>query len=120
TPAALDDFNDDGLTDIASVAYNAYSNDGAVFLGRGDGTFSEPLGFTGAAAEGAFAVASADFNGDGRRDVAVADLGGYFYPNDGALSISLGRGDGTFAPASYFSSYGVVVNPAHLVVADFN
>jgi hypothetical protein len=127
TSVALDDFNDDGITDIASVAYNpVYDfnngtyNDGSVFLGRGDGTFSAPSAFTGTNGGGAFAVASGDFNGDGRRDVAVADIGGAPYqPDPGALSVSLGRGDGTFDPPTFFP-FGTAVNPAALLVADFN
>src|SRR5262249_1201027 len=87
TSAVLDDFNGDGINDIATVAFNAYPNDGSVFLGHGDGTFSDPIPFTGAAYTGAFAIASGDFNGDGRRDVAVADIGDIHFPSAGALSV---------------------------------
>jgi VCBS repeat protein/HYR domain-containing protein/thrombospondin type 3 repeat protein len=118
TAAALDDFNDDGITDIAASLYNPFSGNGTVLLGRGDGTFSEPLQFTGAVDRGAFAITTADFNEDGRRDVAVADIGGIYY-SSGDLSISLGRGDGTFFPATFLPR-GIVANPTSLAVGDFN
>jgi len=56
----------------------------------------------------ALAVASGDFNGDGRLDLAVLDSGG--------LSILLGNGDGTFRTSVTYAT-----NLAYsLAVADFN
>jgi FG-GAP repeat len=46
---------------------------------------------TGAAPQ---AVSVADFNGDGKLDLAIANY------QDGSLIILLGKGDGTFMPAS--------------------
>jgi len=56
------------------------------------------------------AVAVGDFNGDGKPDLAVSDLG-----ND--VSILLGKGDGTFEPAVY---YGAGSGPETVAVGDFN
>src|SRR5713101_2109196 len=57
------------------------------------------------------AVITADFNGDGRLDLAVANAGS----ND--VSILLGNGDGTFQAAQNYASGGT---PVSLAVGDFN
>lgn len=60
-------------------------NDGTVtlLLGNGDGTFTQPLGSPFAVGKGPFSLAAADFNGDGKLDIAVANL------KDGTISILL-------------------------------
>src|SRR5258705_9975125 len=90
---AIADFNGDGKLDIAvtvslpQVGQRAV----AVLLGNGDGTFQAPVNYdVGSGAE--FATA-ADFNADGKLDIAVADS------NANAISILLGKGDGAFQPA---------------------
>ncbi len=121
TAAALDDFNNDGVTDIASASfyYSSYPpGNGSIFLGRGDGTFSAPLPFVGAGFGTTSAIVTADFNRDGERDISTADFGdSYGYGQ--SVSISLGRGDGTFLPAA-FLPYGIAARPAGLAVGDFN
>lgn len=57
------------------------------------------------------AAALADFNGDGRLDIVVANTGS----ND--VSVLLGRGDGTFEAAANFD---VGLIPTLVVVGDFN
>src|SRR5215813_5333973 len=57
------------------------------------------------------ALISGDFNGDGLLDLAVANQ------NSGNISILLGKGDGTFAPAQTIS---VGTGPSALVAGDFN
>jgi len=56
-------------------------------IGNGDGSFKPAVNYTVPAAT---AVAVADFNGDGRRDLAATN--GY----SGNVSILLGNGEGTF------------------------
>jgi hypothetical protein len=71
--AAAADLNGDGRLDLV-VRNNSNGSDMvAVFLGKGDGTFQNPIFFgTGSEPE---QVTVGDFNGDGRLDLAVADLG---------------------------------------------
>ena len=70
---ALADFNADGIEDLAV----ANVNDGTVTMlfGKGDGTF--PTTKTAVIGGGTqpYSIAAADFNGDGRQDVAVAATG---------------------------------------------
>ncbi len=126
TAAALDDFNDDGITDIAAVAYypayNQVPVDGSVLLGHGDGTFQEAPGFAGARYGGAYGVSSGDFNSDGKRDLSVADLGStypYSSGDYGALAVVAGQGDGTFGPPTYSGLY-INRNPAYVAVGDYD
>jgi hypothetical protein len=75
------DFNNDGKLDLAVVN----NGDGTVtlLLGNGDGTFTQASGSPYAVGLGAFQIAAADFNGDGKLDLAVAN------GMDGTISILL-------------------------------
>jgi hypothetical protein len=73
---AVGDFNGDGLPDVA-VANLGDCSEGScvgssvsVLLGTGDGSFQPPINFD--AGGGPRSVATADFNGDGLPDLAVA------------------------------------------------
>jgi hypothetical protein len=88
---AVGDFNRDGKLDL--VVVNSLDNTATILLGKGDGTFDSltnvpltnaPVG------RNPSEVVVGDFNGDGKPDIAVAN---------GLVSILLGKGDGTFAPA---------------------
>src|SRR5882724_11933208 len=57
------------------------------------------------------AVVIADFNGDGKADLAVANFG------SNNVSILLGNGSGTFGAASGFATGN---NPVYVAVGDFN
>jgi hypothetical protein len=54
-----------------------------LLLGNGDGTFTQPSGSPYVVGKGPFSLAAADFNGDGKLDVAVGNL------MDGTVSILL-------------------------------
>ena len=102
---AIGDFNGDGIPDIAASGEDPAGNgaDYSILLGNGDGTFQRAHTYSGG---GAYGIAVADLNRDGKLDLVM----------DGVL-VALGNGDGTFQkPILYagpVSSYG-------LAVGDFN
>ena len=91
------DLNGDHRLDIVVVHVGTTdlgfgSDDLVVLLGNGDGTFTVSLVPTGVNAQ---ALVVADFDRDGKPDLATADDGDH-------VSVFRGRGDGTFrAPRSY-------------------
>jgi hypothetical protein len=99
---AVGDFNGDGIPDLAVANAGDHPANGTVtiLLGRGDGTFQS--GQIYAAGEFPTSLAVGDFNGDGVPDLAVADRGDY--PNNGTVSVLLGRGDGTFQTGQAFTA----------------
>jgi hypothetical protein len=62
-------------------------------------------------------VAVGDFNGDGTADIAVCNFGDPTAGDDGNVSLLLGKGDGTFQPATNFTA---VKNCTALVTGDFD
>lgn len=95
---ATADFNHDGKVDVAAAIL--YGGMMRVFLGNGDGSFQAPLDIS--LGPGGFETRSvnvADFDGDGRVDLAVAH-GGY-----SSVDVLLANGDGTFkAPVTYYTA----------------
>ena len=111
---AVADFNKDGNLDLAVV--NGGQDDSVSFLeGNGDGTFTpfpgSPLPFP--AGAGAGAIVAADFNRDGKVDLAVANF------NVNNVYILLGNGDGTFTLAAQ-PPVTVGPNPFAMVALDYN
>jgi hypothetical protein len=116
TSVIAGDFNGDGNMDLAIGTNGLVGGNHASFLtvmlGNGNGTFTTvpsmpPLGSN----PGAILVA--DFNGDGKLDVATANY------NGNNVDVLLGNGDGTFTAASG-SPITVGLNPYALVAGDFN
>ena len=107
---AIGDFNGDGMQDLA--VSNLNSNNVTVLLGNGAGGFSAASGSPITVGTSPQAVAIADFNGDGKLDLAVANY-------SGSVSILIGNGSGGFTAASGspFTSGGMT---ASVVVGDFN
>lgn len=112
--AVVGDFNGDGKLDaaVASGGTTKYPGSGvAVSLGNGDGTFTQASGSPISLGQNLSAIVTADFNGDGKLDLAVTDSAG------NAAIILLGNGDGTFgAPTTIPVGNG----PDAIVAADFN
>jgi hypothetical protein len=85
------DFNGDGNRDLI-VGTTSGNSTVQIFLGNGDGTFEAPatLNF---GSERPVAFQVADFNGDGKLDLAIATVDSVA----ASVNIFLGKGDGTFA-----------------------
>jgi hypothetical protein len=105
----VSDINNDGKLDL--IAALRFSNQVSVVLGNGAGAFGPPTFFN--VGSGPIALAVADFNGDGKKDLAVGNLDS----NSNSVSILLGDGNGGFGAATAFSSR---TQPISLAVADFN
>ena len=92
---ASGDFNGDGDLDLAVANYNSSSI--SVLLGRGNGTFTAKI--DSAVNFSPQRVAVGDFNGDGKADLVVANqiYNATTRIYDAAISILLGKGNGTFA-----------------------
>jgi hypothetical protein len=112
--AAVGDFNGDGKLDVAIAGGGTakYPDSGvAVSLGNGGGVFTQANGSPIPLGQSLSSMVAADFNGDGKLDLAVADGGA------SSVFILLGNGDGTFqAPITV----PVGNSPAAIVVGDFN
>ncbi|HXM19972.1 MAG TPA: VCBS repeat-containing protein [Terriglobales bacterium] len=96
---AIGDFNGDQKEDLAVVSSGGTGSGSlCMYLGQGDGTFHLSACYT--AGIEPILVATADFNGDGNLDVAVADKAGY--KNAGSVTVFFGTGKGTLKnPATY-------------------
>jgi hypothetical protein len=111
---ATGDFDQDGVTDLAVC--NTGGNSVGVYLGNGtpgapDGTFA--AGILVPAGNGPNAVQVADWDHDGRPDLAVASNN-----TNHSTSILLNQGGGLFDVAQTFPTGGN--NPAFIAVQDFN
>jgi hypothetical protein len=102
------DLNQDQNLDLIVGVVGVLQEGGlSVLLGRGDGTFQDHADYI----EGSpSVVAVADFDGDGKKDIALA--GGA-----GSAQIVLGKGDGTLPQQVQYSLAG---SPSAVAIADFN
>ncbi|HEX9427031.1 MAG TPA: VCBS repeat-containing protein, partial [Candidatus Polarisedimenticolia bacterium] len=107
---AVGDFNRDGRLDLAVPITRTLASGGvSILLGRGDGTFDPEASYDAGAPPG-YSVAVADFNHDGRSDLALVNL-------DEGVSVLLGRGDGSFGPPAIVETGR---SPAYLAIGDLN
>jgi len=120
--AAIGDVNGDGYADVI-VANQCSTSDCksggsvSVLLGNGHGALQSAKTYSSGAFT-ALSVAIADFNKDGKLDLAVANQCQDSTCQNGALSVLLGNGDGTFQTAQSFPSAGYFTNS--VAVGDFN
>ena len=104
------DFDGDGKADLAVA--NRGSDNISILLGNGNGTFSAAQNYgSGGLGAQSIALATGDFNSDGKIDLAVANWGA------NNVSIFLGAGDGTFASAV---NYSTGPYPSSIAIDDFN
>ncbi len=103
------DFNGDGKVDLAVSALGAHLVE--ILLGNGDGTFQGARTREYPAGDGPAGLATGDFNGDGKHDLAVIDS------LDNQISILLGNGDGSLQQPIH---YGTGALPRGILSADFN
>ena len=107
---AVGDFNGDGKLDaVTADPYPSSATGISVLIGNGDGTFVPSVRYPAGVTPRQVAVA--DFNKDGRQDVAVVDDGW------AGVSVLLGQGDGTFPSYSHYTTDS---HPKDLAIGDMN
>jgi hypothetical protein len=100
------DFDGDGILDLVTINTSTLS----FYKGLGGGNYANPVNQSITPNLGQ--VTAADFNRDGKLDLAVVTNSG-----TGALNIFLGNGDGTFRPGT---SVALPSGQHFLTLADFN
>jgi hypothetical protein len=113
---AVGDFNGDGNPDLVTSNDNNFLTNASsisILLGAGTGAFQPYVDY--AAGLAPSWAATADFNGDGKLDLAVADFG--YGETTATVSVLLGNGDGTFQPAA---TYDAGIGAYWVSVGDFN
>ncbi len=97
---AIGDVNGDGLDDVVMSTYFSFDPENdfklVVYLQQADGTLAEPVRYANASSYDckASSLVVADFDGDGRKDVAIGESGC-------GVEIFLQRPDGTLASGNW-------------------
>jgi hypothetical protein len=119
---AVGDMNHDGKLDLVvsgqGIGWGTTTNPDSVdvLLGNGAGGFALASTTLFSPNQPPGPVALADFNADGKLDIAVV-LPNAYEGQPGAISVLLGNGDGTVGPPTNFATGSL---PHSLAVGDFN
>jgi len=110
------DFTNDGYLDLAAI--DIIDNQVAIFLGSGNGRIGRHTDLALPASGGVAGSAAADFNGDGKLDVAVAQFNQNGQGITGFIAVLPGNGDGTFKQpvSTSVSTIGI----GQMVAGDFD
>ena len=106
---ATGDLNGDGIPDLVVVAANRPQSHVLLYLGKGDGTFVLSKSYS--IGNGVQVLALADFNQDGKLDVAVSDY------QHALVYVFLGNGDGTIQNPK---QYAAPLHTTAIAAADLN
>lgn len=129
---ALDiaDFNGDGVLDIATAGVTGDPAAGSVgvLLGNGDGTFQAGKPYStgtvfASLSQITYALASGDFNTDGKLDIVTVGAAGSGGASTESVSMLLGNGDGSFGAPKTYPTGNLVVDhemTEAVVVGDVN
>jgi len=111
TNVMVADVNGDGVPDVLvsnscdGSSFICGNGSVSVLLNYGDGTLDGGVIYS-AAGWDAYGLATADVNGDGKTDILVANECANSNCNNGAVSVLLNNGDGTFQAGGTFPSGG--------------
>ena len=110
---AIGDLNGDGKADLAVTNFaGSHANTVSVLMNNGNGTFAAKQDYP--TGTNPLRVAIADFNGDGKADLAVTSQDG----SGNTLSVFMNNGDGTFAARQDYTTNSSATNG--LSVGDVN